>query len=135
MGARIGLVAILVEHNIAIIAAGQFLSHANCAIAAEFAIGENNLRAVEFEHLAALLRHIIGHNSSKAVALDASNHGQGDTGIAAGWFQEDRTGRKFTSGLSLLDHLFGDAILDAAGGIDSLQLGKNLHALTWTEAT
>ena len=87
MSARVGIVAVLVQHHIAIIGARQLLRAFHRAVAAQRAIRVDNLRAIQLEHLPPFLRHIVGHDRGKLVALHACDHRQRDARVAAGRLQ------------------------------------------------
>src|SRR2546425_2872921 len=103
-------------------------------MAPELAMGEDDVRPVDSEHRATLSRHVVGHHRRELIAFYTGNHGQGDARIAAGWFQEDRVVGELATRLSLLDHLLGDAVFDAARRVCALELGENLHTSARAEA-
>ena len=84
MGAGVGLVAILVQHKVTVIALCQFLSQLHCPITALIPIRENDIRAIQFQHLMSLARYIIWHHRCEAISLNTGYHRQGDTRITAG---------------------------------------------------
>ena len=57
-----------------------------------------------------------------AVALGGGYGGEAYAGIAGGRLDDDAAGLELALGLGVLYHGLGDAVLDAAGGIEVFQL-------------
>jgi len=73
----------------------------------------------------ALLAHVLGHDEHHAVAPDGSRHGQRDTGIATGGFNQRIPGLDFAPPFGFPDHAHGRAVLHRAGGVIALKLDQN----------
>jgi len=63
------------------------------------------------------------------ISLGGGYHGQSDTGVTRGGFDENSfTGGDLTPCLGLGDHGEGDAVLDAVGGVGGFELGDDFGA-------
>ena len=134
MGLGVAFVAVLVQHQVVVGAVGDdVLGHCHAAVSAEGAVGVDDLRAVGGQQLGALYGHIFGHYHGDGVAFETANHRQGDAGVAGGGFQDGAGGGDFAVGFGAFNHLEGDAVLDAAGGVLALQLGVDPHGRVGAE--
>jgi hypothetical protein len=57
------------------------------------------------------------------VALGGTDHGEGNPGVAAGAFEDDRVGVEEAAVFGVFDDAEGQTVLDGAGGIEELGLG------------
>ena len=90
------------------------------------ALGQNQLRAVGLEHIAALDGHGLGHGEDDAVAAGRRDSRQTDAGVAGGRLDDDRARLEQALCLCVVDHCLCDAVLDTAGRIEVLELRQNL---------
>ena len=128
MGFGVAFVAVLVQHQVVVGVLGDdFLRHRHAAVGAQGAVGVDNPGTVGFQQLGALCGHVFGHHHGDAVALEAADHRQRDAGVARGRLQDGAAGADFAVGFGALNHFEGNAVLDAAGGVLSLQLGVDPH--------
>src|SRR3990172_188756 len=128
VGARVHLVAVLVRHPVRRILGGDLLRLLDGAVRAARAIGVHDLRAVRGEQLRTLRADAFGDDDLQAIALDTADHGQGDAGVTGAGLEDDAVLREDAGALRLLDHVFGDAVFDAAAGVLALELGVEAHA-------
>src|SRR5574341_373876 len=124
---RIGGIPVLVRHVVSRIL-GQLLGQLDGSIGAQIAVGVHDLGSEQLQELPALHGHIVGHHHLDLVAPEPCHHGQPDPGVAAGRLQDDLVLGKLTALLARLDHVLGDTVFQAAGGIVPLQLGEDTHA-------
>ena len=103
-----------------LIGLGDGTLHALCALA------EHQLCAVGLHQLAALDAHGLGHHDDDAVALGGGHSGQTDASVAGGRLDDDGAGLQLAGGLGVIDHGFGDAVLDGTGGVEVFQLCQQL---------
>ena len=68
----------------------------------------------------------LGHHDDDAVALGGCHSGQTDASIAGGRLNDHGTFLQQALFLGIIDHLFGDAILDRTGRIEVFQLGNDV---------
>ena len=123
MGPRIVRIGELIEHH-ALAVAVHFGSEIACAFHALGLGHRNDLGAVGPHRGAALLAHVLGHDQHHAIALHGRDHGQRDTGVARGGFDE-RIARLDLAALGgAPDHAVGGSILDRTGRIVALELGQ-----------
>ena len=94
--------------------------HALCAL------GQHKLCTVSLHQLAALHAHGLRHYDDDAVAACGCNTRQTDAGVAGGRLDDDRARLEQALCLSVVDHCLCDAVLDAAGRIEVLELRQNL---------
>lgn len=59
----------------------------------------------------------LAHEDVHAVALGGTDHGEGDTGVAAGALEDDGFPGEEAAGFGVLDDAEGEAVLDGAGGV------------------
>ena len=85
--------------------------------------GEHQLGPVAAQQHPALLAHGLGHGEDALVAAGGAHHGEGDAGVTAGGLDHGGAGPQQTRLLGGVDHRHGDAVLDAAGRIEELELG------------
>ena len=90
---------------------------------------QDDLGAVGPQQVAALDAERLGHGQDEPVAARRGRHGQGDAGVAAGGLDQGGAPRSDqTRLLGGLDHRQTDAILDAAAGIERLELAHDRRA-------
>ncbi len=94
------------------------------AVGAEPRRRQGHPGAEGLDHLAPLDRDRLAHDDLDGVALDRADHGQADAGVAAGGLDHRHAGAQRPLALRLLDHGERDPVLDAAGGVEPLQLGQ-----------
>ncbi len=128
MGQAVVVVGELIRHEVLV---GKLAHHLarlqDGPVGAQLGVGEGHLGAEGLDHLAPLDGHRLAHHDHERIPFDRGDHGQSDTGVAAGRLENSLAGRQRTLALGLLDHLECNAILDAAGGVEALQLGENFH--------
>ena len=73
-----------------------------------------------------LLASAVAHHDLQAVALLDGHQRQPHGGVARGVLDDEVAGLEAAVPLGLLDHVLGDAVLDAARGVDELELGEHL---------
>ena len=106
---------------------GQLVGLGDGALHALGTLGEHQLGAVGLHQLAALHGHGLGHDDDDAVAPGGGHGGQADAGVAGGGLNDDGARLQQALGLGVVDHGLGDTVLDAAGGVEVLQLGDDLR--------
>ena len=85
--------------------------------------------------LAALHAHGLRHGQHHAVPARGGDHGERDAGVAAGRLHDGRLVRRDEAGLlGGVDHREADAVLDAAAGVERLQLPDDRRAGALGEA-
>jgi hypothetical protein len=106
--------------------AGSLLDDFKCAgdgaLHALFARGQVEARAIGKHQAPPLERHRFGHDEDELVALDRSNHGQTDAGVARGRLDDGAAGLEAAVSLRSLDHRQCDAVLDRTAGIGAFAL-------------
>ena len=86
--------------------------------------GEDKLRSKGPQQDAALHAHGVGHGQDQPVALHRGHERQGNSGVAAGGLDQHGLSRPDLARLlGRRNHADADAVLDAAVGIEALQLG------------
>ena len=84
--------------------------------------GEDKLRPENGEKLSSLDGHGVGHGEDESVALGGADEGEGYAGVAAGRLDDQRILGDTAILLGRLDHGDADPVLNAAAGIEGLQL-------------
>ena len=125
MGRRIGRIDKLAGDKAAGELPGQLLRFGDGPRHALVSGGEHQLRAVGLHDLAALYAHGLRHDDDDPVAPGGGHRGQPDAGVSGGGLDDDRAGLQQPPGLSVVNHGQGDPVLDAARGVEILQLGQN----------
>ena len=97
----------------------------NGALHTVFAGRQNNLCAVGGKELAAFNAHGVGHGQDQGISLDGSGDGKSDSGVAAGGFNDQGAGSKFTGFFSFFNHGNTHAVFDTAAGVEELYFCKN----------
>ena len=87
---------------------------------------QDHLGAVGTDDLPPLDRHRLAHHDLHGIALDDPHDGQSDACIARRGFDDGLAGGQPPVLLGRLDHLERDAVLDAARGVESLELRINV---------
>ena len=130
VGPRVSAVAILVHHDVIVgTFFDQVLGDFDGAVGPPGAVRRDNLGTVGFQELDPLHAYVFWHYHRDLVALEPPDHRQSDSGIAAGGFEDRPIAAEFSVGFRFLDHVEGDAVFYAAGGVCTLQLGIDSHAL------
>ena len=88
--------------------------------------GEHQFRTVGGQQFAPLNAHRFGHGEDQPVAFDRGGKGEADSGVAAGRFDDQRTGFEQAARFGVLDHRESDAILDAAARIEIFHLRQHV---------
>ena len=70
-----------------------------------------------------LAAHLVGQNEDAAIALDGGDHGEAEAGVAGGGFDDGAARPQPAAPLGFGDHGQADAVLDAAGRVQRLDLG------------
>jgi hypothetical protein len=81
------------------------------------------------DELLALLAHALRHDDADAVALEPADQGDADPGVARGRLADGGVGAELAVPFGALDHGQGDAVLDAAAGVEELRLGVDVLVL------
>ncbi len=123
MGAGIVLVGELVQY-LAFSLALQLLSQVARAFHALLLRHQHDLRAKGAHRRAPFRTHVLGHDQDHAVTADGGDHGQRDTGVAAGGLDECVTRLDLPAPFGAPDHAQRGPILYRTGGIVSFQLGQ-----------
>ena len=80
---------------------------------------------VRLEHVALVLPDLVRADEHAAVALALGHDRQPDTGVAGGGLDDRPAGLQLARRLRGLHHAQGDAVLDAAAGVEVLDLGQH----------
>ena len=88
----------------------------------------HDLRAESAHGGRPLCAGILRHDQDHAVTAHGRDHGQGNTGITAGGFDQGIAGLNLATRLGVAQHAVGRAVLHGACGIVAFQLGENLIA-------
>ena len=126
VGIGVGRVHKLAGHKAVGDLLGQLVRLGNGALHALGAVRQHQLGAVGLHQLAAFHAHRLRHDDDDAVAAGSRHAGQTDAGVAGGRLNNDRAGLQLAGGLGIVDHRLGDAVLDGTGGVEILQLAKDL---------
>ena len=103
-----------------LICLGNGTLHTLCAFA------EHQFCTIGLHQLAALHAHGLGHHDDDAVALGCRHSRQTDAGVAGGGLDDDGAFLQQALFLGIIDHLFGDAVLDGTSRIEVFQLGNDM---------
>ncbi len=90
---------------------------------------QHDLRSVMLQEASSLGRGVVGHGDDQPVALDRRDQRQADAGVAAGRFDDGVSRLQRAALFGRLDHRQSDAVLDAAGGVEGLELDQHLGVL------
>ena len=93
--------------------------------------GEHDLCAESLEQVATLDAHRVGHRQDCVVALGTGNPGESDAGVAAGGLDDGGAGLEVAGALGVLDHGEGDAVLDAAAGVEQFEFEGDARLLAF----
>ena len=85
---------------------------------------QQHLGAVCLEQVHLLARDLVRHAEHGAVAAHRRHHRQTDAGVARGAFDDRAPGFEQALALGGLDHREADTVLDAAPGVEELELGE-----------
>ena len=125
---RVGLVAVLVGHVVAVGVARHLVGHRDGAVGALVAGAVDDLGAVHLQQLGALGRHVVGHDDLQRIALAAADHRQADAGVAGGRLEDRLPGADEAVLLGVLDQRARDAVLHRTGRVHRLHLRPDAHA-------
>ena len=86
-----------------------------------------DLCSVSTQELGPFPAHSLGHGQHQLVPAGSADHRQGDSGVAAGRFDDHRLAPdQFAAGLGRADHRRPDPVLDRTPGVEVLELGADL---------
>ena len=86
---------------------------------------EHQFGAQVFEKPSPLQAHGLGHGQQESVFPRRADKGQGDPGVAAGGFQDERVRLDQPFPFRGLDHGQSDPVLDTSQGVFELKLGQD----------
>ena len=127
VGARVGVVAVLIDEAPFGVLVGELLGAAHGAVRALVAGRQDDLGAHDLEHLAALDRHALRQQDLDRVSLEAGDRRQRDAGVARRRLEDRLAGQQPAVLLGGLDHRLGDPVLDRAERVLHLELGEDAH--------
>jgi len=107
---------------------GQLLRLFDGAAHPQGAGGQDQLGPVGLQEIPALDAHGVRHHQDHLVALGGRGKGQGDAGVAAGGLDDHGVLVELAFPLRRLEHGEPDAVLDAPGRVEVLQLAVDLGA-------
>ena len=122
---RVGQVGELVGPPGAGNLAGQAVGHAVVAlgrIGCHVGRRDDDLGAVGLQQADLLAAHLVRQDEDAAIALDGGRHRQADAGVAGRGLDDGAARPQPAAALGLGDHGQADAILDAAAGVERLEL-------------
>ena len=127
VGARVVLVEVLVgQESLALVAdAFSGLVVGARIVGAHVRGAEDDLDAVCGQQRAFFDRCLVGHGADHLVALEDGGDGEPETGVAGGRLDDGVPGTQLAGRLGSLDHRQADAVLDAAAGIEELELCRH----------
>ena len=97
--------------------ASHDVSLLNGPIGALLGRGEQNFHAIGLHDLAALNTGRLGHDKLALVSFDCTDHGQANTGVTAGRFQDNLVRGQGAALFGSLDHRQSDTVLDRTSRI------------------
>ena len=86
---------------------------------------DHHLGAVRAQQADLLRRHLVGHDEDHLVALDRRGHGEPVAGVARRRLDDRASGPEQAAALGVLEHGQADPVLDAATGVELLELGEH----------
>ena len=107
----------------------QLARHPNGAIGTVRRIGINDVRSIALHDLLALPRNVLGHAERHRKTFRCSQHGIGDSSIAAGRIQQNSPGIEQSTSAGFGDNAGSRAILHRAAGVVPFSLAQKCHAL------
>ena len=128
VGERVGLVAVLVGHEVGGVALGHLERLGDRPVGALRPLRVDDLGPVHAQQLGPLGGHVVGHHGGEWIALATADHRQRDPGVAGGRLDQRLPGADRSLRLGPVDHRLGDAILDRAGRVAALELGVDADA-------
>ena len=90
------------------------------------ALSEHQLGAVGLHQNPPLHAHGLRHDDNGTVAPSRRHAGKADAGIAGGRFDDDGAGLQNACRLRFFHHVFGNAVLGGAAGVEGFHLGQKL---------
>src|SRR6185437_9550849 len=113
-------------------ASGELLGLADHAGAALRRRRQNEPRPEHPHDLAALDREGLRHDGDEGIALDCTDHREGDAGVAGSRLDDRLTRLQHTAALGILDDPYREPVLDRGGRIEELAL--HIHRdMLWRE--
>ena len=122
---RVRLVGELAGQDGARTLGGDLLGLGDRALHAEGGVGEDQLGAVGPQQRPALLGHRLRHREDDVVAAGGADQGERDAGVARGRLDDGAAGLELTGALRRVDDRDADAVLDRAGRVVELELGRD----------
>ena len=129
MGLRVRLVSVLERHEEGRVSLGQLERESDGAVRALLARREDELGAVEREQALPLVGRILRHDARERIPLELRHEREGDARVPARRLEEAPPWLELPGGLGSVDHRLGDAVLDRAGRVLTLELGVDRNAL------
>ncbi len=86
---------------------------------------DHHLGAVRHQHVALVLADLVRADEHAVVAALLGHQRQAHTGVARGRLDDGAAGSQQPLGLGGVDHAHRDAVLDAAAGVEVLDLGEH----------
>ena len=86
---------------------------------------QHDLRTQVAEEGHTFRRHGLRHRQDQAITADGRYEGEADAGVAAGRFDDGRTGREDATPLGILDQRDAQPVLHAAARIAHFELGED----------
>ncbi len=86
---------------------------------------EDDLSTICLQKCHALYAHVFRHRENHAIALRCPDHGQPDSGVAAGGFNDGAAGFQTAFLFSSFDHAETNAVLDASTWIEGLEFHEH----------
>ena len=102
----------------------QLIRFGDGALHALRAFGQDDLRTVGFQDVAALHAHGLGHREDGPVALGSRDGSEADAGVAGGRLDNDGALFQETLRLGVLDHRLRDTVLDASGRVEVFEFDE-----------
>ena len=125
MGLWVGGVLKLLQYHAARYLALQLLGASDGSRHAVFATGQFYSCPIGFDEVATLHAHGLWHGEDEVIASHGRHQSQTHTRVAAGGLDDGGTGFEDATLLGVGNHGEGDAVFDAAAGIEILYLGND----------
>ena len=125
MNGRVGGIVELLRHPGVRSGFQQFLRPGNGAFHSFGSRRENQFGSQHGQERASFQTHRFGHRQNKLVPLRGADKGQGDTGVAAGGFDDDRIGVDDPLLFSGFNHGHANPVLHTAEWIKELAFDRN----------
>jgi len=118
MDLRVGGVIELLGHEVVRVLLAKLLGGEHGPRHALDGRRKDELGTETLRQLAPLHAVVVRHGQNQLVALRRRDHGQADTGVATGRLHDRASRLQDAAALRVLDHRKGDAVLDAARGVE-----------------